>query len=166
MSRRFEEIQTSLNSQILDVINAAIESKVLPSIKNAVGGLNSTKNTNLDLRSDGLHPSIFSQVRPQGDLRSNGQYQGNASEAAQNTKKDFPRLAAMSSNRLNHHKENLTDLNQSNDDEDYDSYKSLCSNNSLIFRKQLGGWGKKHKGTKIPMLKPVGINRNTTSCNI
>ena len=36
MSEKFEEIQTNLNSQILDVNNAAIETKVLPSIKNAV----------------------------------------------------------------------------------------------------------------------------------
>ena len=36
MSEKFEEIQTNLNSQIFDVNNAAIETKVLPSIKNAV----------------------------------------------------------------------------------------------------------------------------------
>ena len=36
MSKKFEEMQTNLNSQILDAINAAIENKVLPGVKNAV----------------------------------------------------------------------------------------------------------------------------------
>ena len=49
MSKKSEEMQTNLNSQILDVINAAIETKVLPSIKNAVKSQYSAKNTNLDL---------------------------------------------------------------------------------------------------------------------
>ena len=44
-------MQTSLNSQILDVNNAAIKTRVLPSIKNALGIQNSAKNTNLVLRS-------------------------------------------------------------------------------------------------------------------
>ena len=55
MSRKFEEMQSSLNSQILDVINTEIDTRVLPSIKNAVRRKNSAKNTSLDLRSDGLH---------------------------------------------------------------------------------------------------------------
>ena len=36
MSKKFKELQSSLNSQILDVINTAIDTRVLPSIKNAV----------------------------------------------------------------------------------------------------------------------------------
>ena len=71
MSRKFEEMQTNLNSQILDVINAAIENKVLPGIRNAVKTQSSAKNTNLDLRSDGPHMSNFSQVHPRRDLQSN-----------------------------------------------------------------------------------------------
>ena len=61
MSKKLEEMQTSLNSQVSDVINSAIETRVLPSIKNAVKSQNLTKNTNLDLRSDGPHPSNSSQ---------------------------------------------------------------------------------------------------------
>ena len=56
MSRKLEETKSDLNSHILDVINYAIEEKVIPSIKKAGGGKNSDKNTNLDLG--------FSQVRP------------------------------------------------------------------------------------------------------
>ena len=43
MSKKFEEMQSSLNSQILDVINTAIDTRVLPSIKNAVKGQNAAK---------------------------------------------------------------------------------------------------------------------------
>ena len=71
MSKRFEEMQTNLDSQILDVINAAIENKLLPGVKNAVKTQSSAKNTTLDLRSDGQHPSNFSQVHSQKDLQSN-----------------------------------------------------------------------------------------------
>ena len=52
MSMKFEEMQSSLNSQIIDVIITVIETRVLPSIENAVGRQNSAKNRNLDLRSD------------------------------------------------------------------------------------------------------------------
>ena len=43
MSRKYEEMQSCSNSQILDVINAAIETRVLPSIKNVVERQNSAK---------------------------------------------------------------------------------------------------------------------------
>ena len=43
MSRKLEEMQTSLNSKILDAFNAVIERKVLPSIKIAVKTQNSDK---------------------------------------------------------------------------------------------------------------------------
>ena len=94
---------------------------MIPSIRNALGGQNSAENTNLDLRSHGPHPSAFSEVRPQRDLRSNGPHQENASKAAQDIKKGFPRLVAMSSNRINHRRENLVDSNQSDDEAGYDT---------------------------------------------
>ena len=37
MSRKIEEMKSDLNSQILVFINSAIEEKVIPSIKNAIG---------------------------------------------------------------------------------------------------------------------------------
>ena len=43
VSRKFEELQSSLNPQILDVINTAIDTRVLPNIKNAVRRQNSAK---------------------------------------------------------------------------------------------------------------------------
>ena len=68
MSSKFQEMQTSLNSQILDVINTAIDTRVLPSIKNAVKRQNSAKNTNLDLRSDGLHGDTAAPENSQKDI--------------------------------------------------------------------------------------------------
>ena len=102
MSRKFEEMKSDLNLHILDVINSALEEKVLPSITNAVEIKNSTKNTNLDLRSDGPHPSKFSQGRYQRDFRSNRLQSENGSQAAQDAQKDFPSLGATNSNRTNH----------------------------------------------------------------
>ena len=45
MSRKFEEMQTSLNSHTLDTINTAIEKRVLPGVKNAVKKQSSAENT-------------------------------------------------------------------------------------------------------------------------
>ena len=71
-------------------------------------------------RSDGPHPSTLSQVRPQRDIRSDGPHQQTAGKASQDAKKDFPRLVAMSSNQINHQRENSVDSYQSNDENGYD----------------------------------------------
>ena len=120
MSKKLEEMKSDLNSHILDVINPAIEEKVITSIENAMGVQNPAESTNLDLRSDGPHPSTFRQVRPQSDLRSDGPHQKFSGKAAQDAKNDFLRLVAMSSNRINHHRENSVDYNQSDDGNSYD----------------------------------------------
>ena len=122
MSRKLEEMISDLNSHIFDVINSAIEEKVIPSIKNAIGSQNSAKNTNLVLRSDGPHPSNFSKMRAQRDFRSNGPHREKVSQAAQDAQKDFPRLVAMNSNQINHRRENSVDFNQSEDDDGYDTF--------------------------------------------
>ena len=97
MSRKLEEMKSYQNSHILDVINSAIEEKLIPSIKKAMWSQNSAKNTNLDFRANGLHPEKVSQV-------------------AQVAQKDFPRLVAMSCNQIKHRRENSVDSNQSDDD--------------------------------------------------
>ena len=121
MSKKLEEIQANLNSQILDVINSAIEDKVLPSIKIAVKSQNSAKNANLDLRSDGLHPSNSSQAHTQKDLQSERLHSINVSHMAENTQNEFPRLTTAESNRINRRSENSGDSNQSDDDYGYDT---------------------------------------------
>ena len=65
MSKKLEEMKTDTNTGISDAINTAFEGRVLTSMKNAVGGQTSAKNTTLDLPSDGPYPSNFSQVHTQ-----------------------------------------------------------------------------------------------------
>ena len=130
MSRKLEEMQTNLNSHILDAINAVIEGKVLPSIKNAVKIENSVKSTNLDLRSDGPHPSNSSQARPQVDLQSNGLQPESVSQVAEDVQNDFPRLVTMKGNRKYHCRENSIDSNQS---DDYDGYDRTGTNIARVF---------------------------------
>ena len=120
MSRKLEETKSDLNSHILNVLDYPIEEKVILSIGNAWGSQNSAENTNLDLRSDGPHPSTFSQEGLQRNLRSNGLHQEIAGKTAKDAKKDFSRLVAMSSNRRNHHRENSVDSRQSDVEEGYE----------------------------------------------
>ena len=93
---------------------------MLPSIKKAVKTQNSAKNTNLDLRSDGLHPSNFSQVRPQKDLQSNRLHPDKDTHVALDAQKDFPRLVTMRCDRINYCRENSVESNHSDDENGYD----------------------------------------------
>ena len=120
MSRKFQEMQTSLNSQILDVINTAIDTRVLPSIKNAVKRQNSAKNTNLDLRSDGLHEDTAAPENSQKDLRSNRLHPENISKSYQEAQNEFPRLISIKNNQANHRRENSDDSQGSDDEYGYD----------------------------------------------
>ena len=120
MSRKLDEMRSDLNSHILNAVDSAIEEKVIPSIRSALESQNSTKNTNTDLRSDGPHPSTFGQIRPQRDLRSVGPQQQIAGKASQDAKKDFPRLVTISSNQINHQRENSADSCGSDDEIGYD----------------------------------------------
>ena len=120
MSRKLDEMRSDLNSHILNAIDSAIEEKVIPSIRNALESQNLAKNTNMDLRSDGPHPSTFGQVRQQRDLRSVGPQQQIAGKVPQDAKKDFPRLVTMSSNQINHQRENSVESCGSDDEIGYD----------------------------------------------
>ena len=120
MSRKFQEMQNSLNSQILDVINTAIDTRVLPSIKNAVKRQNSAKNTNLDLRSDGLHEDAAAPKNSQKDLRSNRLHPENINKSYQDAQNEFPRLVSIKSNQTHHRRENSVDSQVSDDEYGYD----------------------------------------------
>ena len=121
-----------MNSQILDVINAAIENKVLPGIKNAVKSQSPAKNTRLDLRSDGPHPSNFSQVHSQKDLQSNRLHPDNVNYAAGDAQNDFPRLVTLRSDRINHCRENSVESHGSDDVNVYDN-SLITSQWRLVF---------------------------------
>ena len=120
MSRKFQEMQTSLNSQILDLINTAINTRVLPSIKNAVKRQNSAKNTNLDLRSDGLHEDTAAPENSQKDLRSNRLHPENINKSYQDTRNEFPRLISIKNNQTNHRREDSVHSQVSDDEYGYD----------------------------------------------
>ena len=120
MSRKFQEMQTNLNSQILDVINTAIDTRVLPSIKNAVRGQNSAKNINLDFRSNGLHQDTAAPGNSQKDLQSNRLHPENINKSYQDAQNAFPRLISIKSNQTNHRRENAVHSQESSDEFGYD----------------------------------------------
>ena len=120
MSRKFQEMQTSLNSQILDVINTAIDTRVLSSIKNAVRRQNSAKNTNLNLRSDGLHQDTAAPENSQKDLQSSRLHPENTYKSYQDAQNDIPRLISTEGNQTEHRREKSVDSQKSDDDYGYD----------------------------------------------
>ena len=69
----------------------------------------------MDLRSDGLHPSNFSQVRPQKCLRSVKLHPENDSHVAPDSHNDFPRLVTMRCDRINHCGGDSVDSHHSDD---------------------------------------------------
>ena len=113
-------MQTSLNSQILDVINTAFDTRVLPSIKNAVRRQNSAQNLNLDLRSDGLQQDTAVPENSQKDLRSNRLHPENIKKSYQDAENEFPRLISIKSNQTYHRRENSVDSQESDDEYGYD----------------------------------------------
>ena len=133
MSRKFDEMQTNLNSQILDVINAAIENKVVSGIKNAVKTQSFAKNTNLNLRSDGPHPSNFSHVHPQKDLQSNRLHPENVNYVVGDAQDDFSRPVTLRSDRINHCRKNSRKSHESDDENGYDRAFSASQNWYFVF---------------------------------
>ena len=121
MSRKLEEMKSDLNSHILEVINSAIDEKILPSIENVIVNKRETKNAKWDLRSDGRHPDRNIQMTQNSDLESHGRHKSKFCQQVQDSGENFPKLIATSSNQNNHHRENLVDFEQS-DDDGYDNY--------------------------------------------
>ena len=72
MSRKLNEVKTSLNSQIQEAITAAITSTVLPSIQNTLEKQGRPNFTTVDRGSNGLHPSPRSTDFTIRDRRSSG----------------------------------------------------------------------------------------------
>ena len=70
MSRKLNEIKTSMNYQIQDAINHAITEKVLPSIQNTLERQGRAGLTIVDQRSDEPHPDLGTVNPNMGDLKS------------------------------------------------------------------------------------------------
>ena len=107
-----------------DVKNTAIDTRVLPSIKNDVRRQNSAKITSLELRSDGLHQENAALESSQKDLRSNRLHPENVNKSAQDAQKEFPRLISINNKQTNHCRENSVDSQQSDDEFGYDTEKT------------------------------------------
>ena len=72
MSRKLNEVKTSLNSQIQEAVTAAITNTVLPAIQNTLEMQGRSNFTIVDRASNGLHPSPRSANLPKKDRRSSG----------------------------------------------------------------------------------------------
>ena len=105
-------MKSDLNSHILEVINSAIEEKILPSIENVITSNRETKNTNWDLRSDERHPDRKTQMTQNSDLESHGRHKTKFCPKVRDSRENFPKLIATSSNQSNHRRENLVDFEQ------------------------------------------------------
>ena len=104
----------------MDVINTEIDTRVLPSIKNAVRRQNSARITSFELQSDGLHQDNAAQKNSQKDLRSNRLHPENVNKSAQDAQNEFSRLISINNNQTNHCRENSVDSQQSDDEFGYD----------------------------------------------
>ena len=100
----------------MEVINSAIDEKILPSIENVITNKRDAKITKWDLRSDGRHPDRDIQMTQNPDLESNGRHKSKFYQQVQDSEENFPRLIATSSNQNNHRRENLVDFEQCDDD--------------------------------------------------
>ena len=116
MSSRLEKIKSDLNCHILDVINSAIEEKVLHTIRNVVGAEEGVKSIKWDLRSDGWHPNASRQTTQKHDHESDERQQNITCKLGQNHLVDFLRLFTIGSNREAHFRQTSLDSNYSEDD--------------------------------------------------
>ena len=123
MSRKLEEMKSDLNSHIMDVINSAIDEKILPSIENVIVNHRECKNAKLDLRSDGRHPSRNVPMDQTLDLGSYGRHKIRIGQQVQDSRENFHRLNKTTNNLPNHQIECSGDSEQSENDDGYDSFR-------------------------------------------
>ena len=101
MSRRLNEIKSSLNSQIQNAISAAIADTVLPSIQNTLETQGRTNFTIMGRGSNELHPSSKAGDFTKEDRRSNGLQWNSGAENPLKTWENRPKMCyTHESNRL------------------------------------------------------------------
>ena len=98
MSRKLNEIKTSLNSQIQEAITTAITSKVPPSIQNTLKMQGRPDFTMVDRGSNGLHPSPRSTDFTIKDQRSSGLQRNAEVGNSQKTWENRPKTCLMHEN--------------------------------------------------------------------
>ena len=101
MSRRLNEIKSSLNSQIQNAISVAIVDTVLPSIQNTLEMQGRTNFAMVDRESNGLHPNPKAGNFTKEDQRSNGLQWNSGAENPLKTWGNCPKMGfTLESNRL------------------------------------------------------------------
>ena len=90
MSKKLNEMKTSLNSQIQNVITAAITDTVLPFIQNTLEVQGRANFTMVDQVSNGLHPSLRTNSSAIGDPRYSGLQRNPEAGNPQKTRNNRP----------------------------------------------------------------------------
>ena len=76
MSRKLVELKSNLISHIVEVLNTAIEEKILQIIENALAGNREVRDAKWDLRSGGRYSDKVAQMTQKSNLKSRGQQRG------------------------------------------------------------------------------------------
>ena len=109
ISRKLNEIKTSLNSQIQDAITAAKTSTVLPSIQNTLEMQGRTDFTVVDQGSNGRHPSLRSTDVTIRDRRFSERQRNAEVGNSQKTWENHPRTCFTRENSRLRSRESSTD---------------------------------------------------------
>ena len=109
ISRRLDEINTSLNFQIQDAISNAITEKILLSIQNTLEMQGRPNSTMVDRRSNGLHPSPRSTEFTIKDQRSSGLQRNTEVGNSQGTMENRPKTCFTQENSRLRSRESSTD---------------------------------------------------------
>ena len=118
MSRKLNEIKTSLNSQIQEAVTAAITNTVLPSIQNTLEMQGGPNFTVVDRTSNGLHPSPRSANFTMKDRRSSGLQRNTEVGNSQKTWENRSRTCFTEENSRLRSRESSTDSNNSEQNRD------------------------------------------------
>ena len=126
MSRKLNEIKTSLNSQIQDAIAAAITSTVLPSIQNTLEMQGRPNFTMVDRGPNGLHPSPRSTDSTIKDRSSSGLQRNSEVGNSQKTWGIRPKTCFMHENSRQLSRQSSGNSNYSEQNRDTDIFVWDC----------------------------------------
>ena len=111
MSRKLDEVKTSLNSQIQEAVTAAIRNTVLPSIQNTLEMQGRPNFTMVDRWSNGPHPSPRSTDFTIRDRKSSGLQRNAEVGNSQKSWENRPRACFTQENSRLRSRESSTDSN-------------------------------------------------------
>ena len=125
MSRKLNEVKTSLNSQIQEAVTAAITNTVLPAIQNTLEMQGRSNFTIVDRASNGLHPSPRSANLPKKDRRSSGLQRNTEVGNSQKTWENHSRTCFTQENNRLRSRESSIESNNSEQNRDRWSSRML-----------------------------------------